>query len=50
MTALHSVSKTPAIKEEEEDGDERDGRGVPLGQGTMTTVAGKVMRKAALTQ
>ncbi|CAI4881311.1 ADS_G0019570.mRNA.1.CDS.1 [Saccharomyces cerevisiae] len=31
MTALHSVSKTPAIKEEEEDGDERDGRGVPLG-------------------
>ncbi|EJS43738.1 pib2p [Saccharomyces arboricola H-6] len=31
MTALHSVAKTPAIKEEEEDGEERDGGGVPPG-------------------
>ena len=31
MAALHSVSKTPAIKEEEEDGAEQDGEGVPLG-------------------
>ena len=31
MTALHSVAKAPAIKEEEEDGDERAGRGMPLG-------------------
>ncbi|QID85055.1 Zn finger protein [Saccharomyces pastorianus] len=31
MTALHSVAKTPAIKEEEEDGDERAGGGMPLG-------------------
>ncbi|CAI4061998.1 hypothetical protein SKDZ_07G2300 [Saccharomyces kudriavzevii ZP591] len=31
MTALHSVTKTPAIKEEEEDGEERNGGGVPLG-------------------
>lgn len=50
MTALHSVSKTPAIKEEEEDGDERDGRGVPLGPRNHDYRGRKVMRKAVLTQ